>query len=281
MKNVRAINTDSTYAISQSGVQHRMKPLSITGCTLLEPVMRTVNRQKFNIRLARGDEPLTRIGVLIQKACACGQPAATHFGRTLTQISFAVLLDESRVGGATLVLDSSAGLDADCLYKKELDQLRQKGRKICELTKVMFDDSIRSKKVLASLFHMTYIQARYLHGCSDLLIEVNPRHMMFYMKNLGFMPYGEARYCTLAKTQAVLLRIEVDYIDIHIRKYAGRQESEACDKPLYRYFFSKAEEAGIAARFNQADLTPRAAHQSTQTFGERIQQMFSPMVAFG
>ena len=36
------------------------------------------------------------------------------------------------------------------------------------------------------LFHIAYIFARRMHDRTDLLIEVNPRHVRFYERMLGF-----------------------------------------------------------------------------------------------
>jgi hypothetical protein len=68
-----------------------------------------------------------------------------------------------------------------------------------------------SKRVFAALIHISYIYAHNIHGYTDYVIEVNPRHVMFYKRMLGFRDFGGKRECTRVGAPAVLLRLELDY----------------------------------------------------------------------
>jgi hypothetical protein len=97
------------------------------------------------------------------------------------------------IATATLGLDSEFGLLADELYRTESDELRREGRQLCEMTKLAVEHVVRSKRVLASLFHIALIYARYIHRRDDCLIEINPRHVKFYEAMLGFEPLGDMK----------------------------------------------------------------------------------------
>ena len=86
--------------------------------------------------------------------------------------------------------DSPIGLLCDELYLDEINVLRDAGRKVCEFTKLAMDSVVHSKRVLAALFHVAYIYAHRIKGFHHLLIEVNPRHVRYYEKMLGFRVSG-------------------------------------------------------------------------------------------
>jgi hypothetical protein len=155
-------------------------------------------------------------------------------------------------GTLTLGLDSPNGLLADELYKSEIDSLRAAGHKVCELTKLAVDQPQTSKRVLAALFHIAYIYGRVMQGYTDVVIEVNPRHVIFYKRMLGFKEFGPVRLCGRVNAPAVLLRLEIGYVDRQIELLGGKTESAKGDHSLYPYFFSKEDEKGITQRLLHA-----------------------------
>ena len=70
----------------------------------------------------------------------------------------------------------------------EVRQLQAQGRKLCEFTKLAVDESVRSQAILGAIFHVACIYVINLHRCTDVLIEVNPRHVRFYERMLGLSP---------------------------------------------------------------------------------------------
>lgn len=206
--------------------------------------------QKFKIRLTRSDDHTQSASVLIRKMYSWRGyvTSATPVEHTPNKICLSVFSKEQIIGTLTLGHDAPEGLAADAMYKPEVDALRSAGRVVCEMTKLAVDQCVRSRKVLASLFHIAYIHARHLHGCTDILIEVNPRHVGFYERMLGFRRVGEERLCPRVNAPAVLLRLETDYVEIQIRKFGGLMETAAGEKSLYPYFFTAADESGIAQR---------------------------------
>ncbi|MDQ3186330.1 MAG: long-chain N-acyl amino acid synthase, partial [Pseudomonadota bacterium] len=138
---------------------------------------------------------------------------------------------------------------ADELYEEEINAFRIKNKKVCEVSKLAIDSKHGSKEVLASLFHLAYIYARTIHKASDAFIEVNPRHAGFYKRMLGFQPIGEVRTCQRVGAPAVLLHLELDYMNAQISSSAESRELK--DKSLYPYFFPQYKEKGLAQRLQQ------------------------------
>lgn len=209
-----------------------------------------MGQQKFKIRLTRDAQHTQSANLLIRKMYSW-RGYATHastVNAAPNNICLSVFADEHAIGTLTLGIDSPEGISAMEMFKPEVSQLRAQGRVLCEMTKLAVDQNVRSRKVLASLFHIAYIYARHLNACTDILIEVNPRHVAFYKRMLGFRQIGAERVCTRVNAPAVLLQLETDYVEIQVRKFGGLLETVKGEKSLYPYFFTPAEEAGIAQR---------------------------------
>jgi len=173
-----------------------------------------------------------------------------QLGHDPNRIVLMILDHNHAVATATLGLDSEIGLLADELYKDEADRLRSEGRRLCEMTKLAVDHVVRSKRVLASLFHISLIYGYHLHGRTDCLIEINPRHVRFYKTMLGFEELGEMKMCPRVNAPACLLRLDLDRVESKIAVLGGHGEGVPGERSLFPYFFSKAEEEGILRRLN-------------------------------
>jgi hypothetical protein len=143
-------------------------------------------------------------------------------------------------GTLTLGLDSEQGLLADTLYQEEINTLRTMGRKPCEMSKLAVDpqhgskEDIGSKEVGASLIYLGYIYAHVIHKATDLLAEVNPRHAGFYKRWVGFRQIGGMRTCPRVNAPAVLLHIELSYMQEQISRHGGSRDTK--ERSLYPYF---------------------------------------------
>ena len=151
------------------------------------------------------------------------------------------------IGTISVSFDSARGLLADDLFHEELDALRADGRRLCEFTKLAMDHVVKSKRVLASLFHAAYIWSHLRLGFDDVVIEVNPRHVRYYQRMLGFTVMGPERLNRRVDAIAVLMRLDFSHARQQIARFAGRPEPPG-ERSLYPHFFSAKEEAGIAAR---------------------------------
>jgi hypothetical protein len=151
------------------------------------------------------------------------------------------------VGTMSLCLDSEILLPADENFRDRLDVLRAQGRRLCEPSRLAIDKGV-TKRVFASLIHISYIYARIIHRFTDYVIEVNPRHVMFYQRMLGFDDVGARRECTRVAAPAVLLRLPLEHMAEQIGTWGGRIEQHDEERSFYPYFFAPEDEPGIAGR---------------------------------
>ena len=80
------------------------------------------------------------------------------------------------------------------------------------------------------------------------MIEVNPRHVAFYRRMLGFADFGGERPCSRVGAPAVLLRLPLDQMGANIRKWGGGGNRQAAERSFYPYFFPACDEPAISAR---------------------------------
>jgi len=207
------------------------------------------DHEEFVVRLANTAGHRNSASVLIEKMYAWRgyqtDPPTSHDHNRITLLVFK--LGQS-VGTVSLNLDSESGLLLDELYKPEADKLRQLGRRLSEVCKFAVDHVVNSKRLLATMFHIVFIFAYRIHNCTDFLIEVNPRHVAFYRRMLGFERWGEERTCARVAAPALLLRLDLDHMCRMIQAFGGRGDGARGERSLYPYFFSPAEEKGITRR---------------------------------
>jgi len=162
-----------------------------------------------------------------------------------------VASDEHEIfGTVTLGLDGRDGILADALYPEELDRLRSRGARLCELTRLAMDTHHNAKEVLGALLHLVYIHGRLIHGVTDVVIEVHPRHAGFYQRMIGFSYIGEERICPRVNAPAVLLHLELAHMDEQIALYGGTGDPGV--RTLYPYFLSPEEQDRILLSLSSA-----------------------------
>ena len=237
---------DKTIVAFQS--PYRMKDLCIDQSEETSKVETRISRQEFKVRLATTEDRRKSASMLIEKMYSWRGYEADALGQDPNKITLVAYQDDKVVGTLTLGLDSPSGMVVDELYKREADQLRAQGRKICDVTKLAVDQDIKSKSVLGALFHLSVIYGRNIHHATDFLIEVNPRHALFYQRMIGFVPFGEEKLCPRVNAPAVLLKLDLAYADEQVKKYGGLGAEAHGVKNIYPYWFSKEDELGIAQR---------------------------------
>ena len=159
---------------------------------------------------------------------------------------------ERTVGTIAVRFPSEQGLNADAVFGTELALLRAGGLNICEFGRLAVDeDASDNKQVLARLFHLAYLHAHRLAGCELLVIEVNPRHVAFYRRMLGFAVLSEARLNARVNAPAVLLSLDLRVARQEISRFGGKAELAAHTRTLYPYFYGVDEEAKLLAKLRQ------------------------------
>jgi hypothetical protein len=158
--------------------------------------------------------------------------------------------DHLTVGTMTVRFDSKNGLLADGLYRDELDFIRQCGGRICELTGLAIAPGEDTTAVLNALFEAAYIVGAKKE-VSDVVIEVNPRHVAHYRRLLGFRLAGPERQCDrVGGAPAVLLHLDLDALDERFdfapawQRQAGSYRRDRCSRQPYSNFIRFAAATG-------------------------------------
>ena len=151
------------------------------------------------------------------------------------------------LGTLSIKLDSEVGLTADGLYKPEIDLFRRQGFRVCEMGKLAIAQTEDSRDVVATLFNMAYIYTHVLNRSTHTFIEVNPRHVSFYRRLLGFEVAAEERFCSRVSAPAILLRLDLAHAERQIEKLATRNGvcGNTRSRSLYASFLTKQEEKRV------------------------------------
>lgn len=165
-----------------------------------------------------------------------------------------VLIAENRegemLGTISLIFDSHKGLPCDAIYKNELMPLREQGRKLIEVSRFAIRENLEnSNLVIAELSNLVLIFARRVRHFTDLVIEVNPRHAIWYRRMLYFQPFGGERPCHRVKgAPAVLLRLDLYAEAEETRRIGGSyaRGEPIKERTLYPYFRAYKDESLVA-----------------------------------
>ena len=231
-----------------------LRPLSLEREERADTHNISLSQQQFKIRLANSEGRRESACLLIKKMYNWrGYDTAGLNEDSPNRITLMADTAGVSIGTLTIGLDSPSGLLVDQLYHDEIDRLRTSGATVCEFTKLAVDQALQSKQVLAALFQLAYIYAHRIHGATDVVIEVNPRHVVFYKRMLGFEPLGETRMCPRVHAPAVLLHLSMAYAKDQIARYGGHFVDIPGVRSVYPYFLSTKDEDGISERLQRGD----------------------------
>lgn len=207
-------------------------------------------QRRFKIKSAETEERRGMVNSLLKNRYGFRgyQEVSLPTDRSVHKFTLSAVEEEAIIGTITVSIDGPKRLSADEAFAPEVELLRSQGRRLCEFTKLAVDPTVGTKRVLASLFHVAYIVAHRIRGYDMLLIEVNPRHVRYYERMLGFTVLSEERMNRSVNAPAVLLCAEFSYIMAQIGKFGGQPELAATERSLYPFVFSLKEECSILTR---------------------------------
>lgn len=208
-------------------------------------------RRTFKIRLAATVEEKRAAAALVNRRYReKGYAAAVRLDGDEDQVTFIAIADGETMATLTVRFDTEEGLLADSLYRPELDAMRGAGRTVCEITKLAVDESVRSRRVLGALFHIAYLHAGRIRGCTDTVAEVNPSHARFYESLLGFERVGPERMNTRVHAPAILLSKPITEIEERLASFEA--SATETSPSLYPHGLSPKEENHVFQRLQEA-----------------------------
>jgi hypothetical protein len=177
-------------------------------------------KQEYTIQVAQTGEERQRAWALVyeayaKKGYAGGDPEKLWYGlfdALPDTRTFLASRGGQDAATLTLVFDSPLGLPADALYGDELDAIRRRGRRACEIVSLVNveDRASRCFEVLKHMFRLAYLTAVEMEDAQDFVITVNPHHAGYYEKKMLFERRGEERrYGKVGGAPAILLHLDL------------------------------------------------------------------------
>lgn len=131
------------------------------------------------------------------------------------------LIAENRGGLlGTLTVRPHAPLLAEKTYRAEIARLRGEGHRIGEVVKLAVETGVDWKGALDALVQSAYLVTRVVHDLTDVVIEINPRHVRFYEKVLGFVKAATGGVCSRVGAPSVLMRLDLEGFGQRVRASA-------------------------------------------------------------
>jgi len=182
----------------------------------------------WNVHFAQSDHDFGEALRLVQSRYE--MRGYTPAGRERAELTLYHVLPETRtilvkalsrvVATVTFVPDSPLGLPAEQVFREDVAPLRSEGRHLSELSALAVADQIRIEDrphLTRWLFHSIEAQVRGEGRIDDLLITVNPRHVPFYDRRLGFeVLAGPRPHPKVQGADAVLMRLRADVDRSHL-----------------------------------------------------------------
>ncbi len=172
-------------------------------------------------------------------------------------------------GTASLYYDSLRGLPLDAIFHDEIQDLRTARRRIAEVSRLALDaDAPRKRELLLLLLNLLFIHARHVRKVNDFVIEVHPRHALFYRRALGFESRGSVRPCPRVNgAPAQLLHFNLERYEA-AKKAACQFERSRNTGWLYARFLSLKKEKTVA-RMLESSQTTQKKQTALRTHGSR------------
>jgi hypothetical protein len=130
--------------------------------------------------------------------------------------------NEEVICTASIVHDASMGLPMEVVYKPEVNERRQNGISVAEVS-CLADKPSETKSSFTPLSRLMSLiaQSSKRRGVDELLIAVHPRHAGFYERYLGFARIGPERcYPSVRNLPALALSLDLNNLsDQHPRAY--------------------------------------------------------------
>jgi len=114
------------------------------------------------------------------------------------------------VATVTVGFDSPHGLLVDEVNRTEVAALRAAGGRVVEFVRLAFEDGVDSKRVWMAMLEPMVTLCLVSYRASDILIEVNPRHVPFYKRVFGFEAIAPERTCPRVGAPSILLRLTAE-----------------------------------------------------------------------
>ena len=174
------------------------------------------------------------------------------------------VLDYSKklAGSLTLVFDESIKLPAEKIYGEEIKTLHSKGEKLLEVSRLVISPEYRNtKEILHLLFNYMFIYSYHIKKYSAMVIEVNPKHKIYYKSLLKFDEIGAEKACpSVQNAPAILLHIPLSRYQSEVIRCANYLEQNIKERSLYPHFL-KLEQEKLVVNYLEKQVKPMSSEE--------------------
>ncbi len=205
----------------------------------------------FRVRLARPRTVQEDAGLLVRRRYESRGYQAAPTVTDPSLYTFAAYDSGKLVGTLGVRLDSVEGLKIEELYGDEVEALRMRSLRLSEFTRLAVAESAASKEVLGALFHTAVLFSHVVRGCTNVVIEVNPRHVAYYRRVLFFKPLGPQRHLDRVGAPAVALVLDFPTLLNAIDEFFSKPDWRECTGSVFSTWFSPKDADGILNRLRR------------------------------
>lgn len=172
----------------------------------------------------------------------------------LDEETFTVVAYHGTKEVGTITVNTQETLPFEEIFDCEM--VKDPNFKGAELTRLAIDEEYRNnKEILLGMFNLVFAYSSFVKNCTHLVIEVNPRHVKFYERILGFTAVAENASCPRVRgAPAVLLMGDLKLPMIYPENYkflVTGEEREALINELSNINPLMNREIEILARMNK------------------------------
>jgi len=151
-------------------------------------------------------------------------------------------------GSVTLLFDKNSKLPVEKIYSEEIKELKKLNPKIAELSRLVISPNYRnSKSILVLLFNYLAIYLHRVKEYDGLVVQVNPRHKIYYKALLSFDEIGREKPCPqVQNAPAVLLFLSTQKYKKEMNRCKSDVNSIGKERTLYPYFLNAEQEKLVA-----------------------------------
>lgn len=156
--------------------------------------------------------------------------------------------EKNIAGSLTLVFDENAKLPTEKIYSQEIGDLKNKGERIVEISRLVINDQFRnSKEVLLLLMNYLAIYSFHVKNYTSLVVQVNPRHKNYYKALLNFDEIGAEKACpSVQNAPAVLLYLPLSRYQSEVIRCTNPLIQNKKERSLYPSFLKPEQEKLVA-----------------------------------
>ena len=127
-------------------------------------------------------------------------------------MTFVARSEKELVGTVSIISNSVAGLPSKAIFKRKVEKLELGGKIIAEGTRFACIDEYNSKGLNSTAFSLLkwFFQWGQVRKVHDLILVINPKHLVFWKKILGFEVLAERKgYAYANGAPGILMRCDV------------------------------------------------------------------------